>query len=454
MSEPLKPPTTSATNPSHPHQQLSSDAAESLRYFNRTPRPYHHHHHGLAVHQNDDDGHDERRTRPGAVVPEQGRDQRPSVDHGWHAARSGQASVAGSESGTEADDERPTFIKALPPPALRPRKGLKTGEKNEDALLTPSQLDAEGRRLSLDYFRPRPQDQKSSEEEVRAEEEKLLRRRVAEFVRRSSEVALMGVIIACVLCGKGVLHTARQWWLELLSHVVTITLLILAYPVKMSIVDAGATHTKLWQRFRVPASFDPATVLYPPLLPVLVALSVSPTNPEVILPNIVLGLASLPQRLFPRSSRLGGFNAVHWLVSAIPLIVSEWWFFERRTPPYALKPGPSQALTAETLVSLYPLHHALLQPLHYLTTTSLLMSELHLLSVALINLLLLAMSPRTVILKACLWLGGATLFAFCGPVLHWNVVLARVPKWKLKRVGHGNKAVSYTHLTLPTIYSV
>lgn len=249
----------------------------------------------------------------------------------------------------------------------------------------------------------------------------------------------MGFIIACVLCGKDVLPTAWQWRWELLSHVVVIALLILAYPVKLSIVETGGTKIKLWQRFRVPASFDPATVLYPPLLPVLVALSLSPTNPAVILPNIILGLASLPQRLFPRSSRLGGVNSVHWLVSIMPLIVSGWPFQNHIVPQDALKDRPNQGLTAETLVSLYPLHHALMQPLQYLTTTSLLISELHLLSVVLINLLLLATSPQAVILKACLWIGGVTLFVFCGPVLHWNVTLARVPRWKLRRANHAEE---------------
>ena len=87
-------------------------------------------------------------------------------------------------------------------------------------------------------------------------------------------------------------------------------------------------------------------------------------------------------------------------------------------------------------MALYPLHHALLQPLHYLTTSSLLISELHLLSAVLINLLLFAASPQAIILKACLWVGGAPLLALCSPILTWNITLARVPRWKLRRPGH------------------
>lgn len=431
MSRPLKQPDPVAD------QSLSTDHAESLRQFNRTPRPYSHDvvEESQNVNEGIDGGHAERDTGLRHVVSEQGP-VRPTEKDTW-LGRSGQVSIAGSDSGTEADDERPTFVRALPSSTLRPRKGLKTGEKDKDALLTPSQLDDEGGRLS--YFGKTLDDEGPSEENANAEQEKLLRRRIAEFARRSSEVALMGMTTACVLCGRGVLRTASHWQRELISAVVVITTLILAYPVKLSIVDTRAQHNKLWQRFRVPASFDPATILYPTLLPVLVALSVSPANPVIVLPNIILGLSSLPQRLFPRSSRLGGFNAVHWLVSIIPLILSEHseLMFQHQPPkPYMLKSGPPYGLSSETLVALYPLHHALLVPLHYLTTTSLLASELHLLSAALINLLLMAASPQMIILKGCLWIGGVAMYMLCSPVLHWGVTLARVPRWKLRRPGH------------------
>jgi hypothetical protein len=216
-------------------------------------------------------------------------------------------SVTGSESGTEADDERPDFMRLLPPPTTRPRKGLKVGERSEEAFLSPSQLDDEGRDEE-GYFRRRKGVTGESEEarnsREQEEQEKLYRRRLHEFARRSSEVALVGVIVLLVLCGEGVWATAWEWRLELLSHMVITALLILVYPIKLSIVDTRAIYNKPWQRFRVPASFDPATVLYPPVLPVLVALMVSPLNPQIILPNIILGLSSLPQRLFPRSSRV------------------------------------------------------------------------------------------------------------------------------------------------------
>lgn len=441
---------TTSNIPSDKNVDLEHDIqkeAADLREFTRSPHPYHRH--GSQISQQGRLGSGSQRDPCGRpLVHQQGR----HTDSEDNAAGSGSEasvrddttrvapSVTGSESGTEADDERPDFMKLLPPPSLRPRKGLKIGERSEEAFLSPSQLDDEGRDEE-DYFRRRKsttgesdEARKSREEE---EQEKLYRRRLHEFARRSSEVALVGVIVLIVLCGEGVWDTAWEWRMELVSHLLITALLILVYPIKLSIVDTRAIYNKPWQRFRVPASFDPATVLYPPFLPVLVALTVSPLNPQIILPNIILGLASLPQRLFPRSSRLAGINVVHWFISILPLLVSEhtnWISGIAVEKPYPVK--AIGALPTEVLVTLYPLHQALLQPLQYLTTTSLLISELHLLSVVLINLLLFAHTPQTIIMKACLWIGGLSLFALTERVLHWNVTLARVPKWKLRRPGH------------------
>ena len=395
---------------------LTPEEQERLRSGTRTPRPYHH------------DGEEIRCVQGSSFDGVQDEDEPTWI-----------AGIAGSESGTEADDERTNFVKALPAPHSRPRKGLKTGESSEYTLLTPSQLDDDGRRLPQDYFGDEAQGEKELEAEQKEEQQKLPQRRLAEFARRCSEVGLMVVIVVAVLCGNGVWRKACEWHRELLVHVFVVVALILAYPVKLSIVDTTSQARKLRERFRVPASFDPATVLYPPFLPVLVALLLSPSASAVVLPNIVLGLSSLPQRLFPRSSRLGGFNALHWFVTIIPVIVSEY----TRQPskewpllPYLLKTGYQEALSPETLVSLYPLHHALLQPLYFLTTTSLLISELHLLSASLINLLLLTSSPQIMMLKACLWIGGAAILVFCAPIVRWNVTLMRVPRWKLRRPGH------------------
>ena len=102
-----------------------------------------------------------------------------------------------SESGTEADDERPHFLKALPPPALKPRKGLKQVDGIVSPLLTPSQLDIEGRKLSRSYFDQSGssnQAQSLVEKELEEQRRKFETKRRAERIRRVSEGALVGVI--------------------------------------------------------------------------------------------------------------------------------------------------------------------------------------------------------------------------------------------------------------------
>ncbi|KAF2480972.1 hypothetical protein BDY17DRAFT_300504 [Neohortaea acidophila] len=406
------------STPSHTNPQ----EVESRATGTRTPRPYCHDGHDILQDGGEGFAALNAPSSEAVRIAVSGQGEANDLLH----RRNGTASGTGSDSGTEADDERPHLIKALPAPHLRPRKGLKTGERDADVLLTPSQLDDDGRRLGQGYFKRSTLERTWSKEEHDAEQERLLKVRLAEFIRRSAEVALMAVIVLCVLCGAGVFRNAYEWRRELLAHVTIIILLVLAYPVKLSIVDGTSPHQRIWQRFRVPASFDPATVLYPTLLPILVALSLSPANPAAVLPNIVLGLSSLPQRLFPRSTRLGGFNIVHWFIAIVPLLVAERTAWPSLQQPYT-------GLSPETIVALYPLHHALLQPLQYMTTTSLLVSELHLLSAVLINLLLLVTSPQMVILKACLWIGGVCILVPAVPLLGWNVTLVRIPKWRLRR---------------------
>jgi dolichol kinase len=195
------------------------------------------------------------------------------------------------------------------------------------------------------------------------------------------------------------------------------------------------------QRIRIPAAFDPAPILYPAILPVLISISLYASSEKILLPNIMLGLAALPPQLIPFAQSHTGISAVHWFVSILPLIASEWPSEFFPTIFYKPKaPLPKDGLHPELLVCLFALHHALLPPLHYLTTTSLLPAELHLLSIGLINLLLFAESPQAVILQTLLWLGGVGLFVTCGKVLKWGVALARIPRWRFRHVGHVIKA--------------
>jgi dolichol kinase len=169
----------------------------------------------------------------------------------------------------------------------------------------------------------------------------------------------------------------------------------------------------------------------------MVALSLLPTFQKATLPNVVLGLASLPFQVIP-GSRNETFCTTHWLISVLPLFFSENTDITSRLitiKPYMIKSPPPEGLHPEIIASLFPLHQALLPVLYHLTTTSLLPAELHLLSISLINLLLFSESPQSVILQTIIWVGGLGLIVFTASVLRWAVSLARVPRWRFRRVG-------------------
>ncbi|KAF2740467.1 hypothetical protein EJ04DRAFT_507993 [Polyplosphaeria fusca] len=217
--------------------------------------------------------------------------------------------------------------------------------------------------------------------------------------------------------------------------------ILILYPVRLLLYSRSrnpSSSRRLRQKIRIPAAFDPAPILYPAIIPVLISISLFPTLENILLPNILLGLAALPPQLIPYGSSPDGYSALHWFISVLPLIASQNTEFPSKAfppKPYMLKLPPPEGLHPEILVSLFALHQALLPPLHYLTTTSLLPAEVNLLSIGLINLLLFADSPQMNILRTCLWLGGVGLFVLCGKVLKWGVALARIPRWRFRRAG-------------------
>ena len=164
-----------------------------------------------------------------------------------------------------------------------------------------------------------------------------------------------------------------------------------------------------------------------------------PIGQHVLLPNLVLSISCIPFQLIPLADRVPGYGSMHWMLSLIPLVVSENPNVRGHVQsiPYTLKLPNSTALDPEIVTLLYPLHQALLPSLGYLTTTSLLPAESQLLSVSMINILILSVSPQALILKALLWIGGLVLFVLCGDVLRWSVALARVPSWRFRRASPG-----------------
>jgi dolichol kinase len=186
----------------------------------------------------------------------------------------------------------------------------------------------------------------------------------------------------------------------------------------------------------IPAGFDPAPLLYPPAITILVSMLLFVKNPTGFLPGIILSLSSLPRELIPSIGGLDGSNTLHWAFSCLPLFAAE------TADTASIRAARNQQLIKldpEVLVLIPPLHQALCVTLHYLTTTSLLPAELQLLSIALIDLLLLASSPQAVILKALLWGGGLGVLVTCVHVLRWGVALARVPKWRFRRTRNSSK---------------
>ncbi|EFQ92968.1 hypothetical protein PTT_09803 [Pyrenophora teres f. teres 0-1] len=357
-----------------------------------------------------------------------------------------------SESGTEADDEGCSLVKALPAPPSRPHKGLRdpraygSEEWMATPLLTPTQIDDEGRKFSDRYFNSsnrgtRKGDMDHTDEEARAARQKYLQRRRNELLRRTTETILLAGIVVLAVHGCECWARLLEWHrAELLTHIAVLAAVLGLYPLRLMYYSwRNQSRLKLGQRIHLPAAFDPATILYPPVLPVLIAISLFPSSPKLLVPNLLLGLAALPARVIPFKSSVLGYSPLHWLLSILPLIaagstiIPSWPLSPK---PYRLELPPGhQDMDSELLVTLFPLHQALLPPLYYLTTTSLLPTELHLLSIGLINLYLFSDSPQAIILMVLLWLGGLGVFLLCGKVLKWGVALARIPRWRLRRAG-------------------
>lgn len=217
---------------------------------------------------------------------------------------------------------------------------------------------------------------------------------------------------------------------ELACQCLVISTLIAVYPLRLL---RNINPSRPWTRpfnIAVPASFDPAPLLYPPIIATLVSLVLSRDRPGSFLPTLILGIACLPRNLIPSTGGLDGSNTAQWFLSSLPLLVAR----PANTSGLiqeAISSNPS--LKPEIVLLIPPLHQTLCATLNSLTTTSLLPAELQLLSMSLINLLFLAKSPQAVILKSLLWGGGIGVLVTCAKILKWGVVLARIPKWRFRR---------------------
>ncbi|CAG8122909.1 unnamed protein product [Penicillium salamii] len=390
---------------------LSPEAfAEDLRLFNRSPHPYH------------------RSQRLGSQTPSEHGDR-------LHPLSYSRSSRTTSDSGTEADDESTGILRGLPAPPPRPRKGLRSGGSGAtdvDPWLPSLQPWPSFVRPALRTSRRSSEEE--MEEEAFEERRRSKRERRVEILRRLMEAVLLSSVGAVVLYQNGARSIAWEWRKELVTHIMVVLGLCATYPLAVRASQGRSWRIwRIWSSkrrfFSLPASFDPAPLFYPIFIPIFVSLSLSNHTPSLLMPNIILGLASLPVAVVPLQHWIHGFSVIHWGVSMIPILVAEHLSMDNTWP----KPLSLRGLDAESLILLFPLHQALIPTLDFLLTTSLLPAELQLLTTALINLYLFAASPQAEILKAMLWLGGMCLFASCRHVLRWEVALARIPNWKFRR---------------------
>ncbi|KAJ5175093.1 uncharacterized protein N7482_000970 [Penicillium canariense] len=387
---------------------------EDLRQLTRSPHPYH------------------RSRRLGSRTPSEQGDRLQPLSYYSKSSRTP------SDSGTEADDESTGILRGLPAPPIRPRKGLRSGGNgvlDTDAWLPTLQPWPSFARQTGRISR------RSSEEETEgkaAEEEQISRQKRVEILRRLMETALLLSVGAVVLLQQDARSIAWAWRKELAAHGLTLIGLSAAYPMLLRV--SRSRRWRMWPSnskrpfFCIPASFDPAPLLYPILIPVFVSLSLTHHRPTLIIPNLILSLSSLPAPAIPLQNWIHGFSVTHWMVTLVPVLVSEHISFDYTVP----KPLTLRGHDAESLILLFPLHQALIPTLNFLLTTSVLPAELQLLTTALINLYLFAASPQAEILKAMIWLGGMCIFASCRHILRWEVTLARIPSWKFRRSVSGS----------------
>ena len=412
----------------------------------RSPHPYHRR--GPSLSQRDRDIDEARCSNLRNEIASTPRAFENSYFDADHRKRRKNDHVSG-DSGTEADDEKDSHLLRLPAPSARPRKGLKGSTDSGSPLLTPSYLDDEERRINLEaQVRQRANVQsQSTEVETAKVKEKFRRRRRAEAMRRTTETTLFLTTCYIVLADRlphldDLLGSEEAAFAsrdnrahELLVFAAAVSALYTLYPVRIVFHNHALNLAKKKSRFYIhfPAAFDPAPLLYPVLLPVLVAWLNDQVLSNAVLPNLILGLSSIPSKIIPAGD-LAWYSSPQWIVSVLPL-------FQLRAslPVLPLLPGAASVdrLSLEVLTLLYPLHQALLPLLQYLTTTSLLVTELQLCSVALINLLVLSSSPQAVILKSILWIGGLGLAFFCDSILKTGVAIARIPSWRFKRPPSG-----------------
>ncbi|KAI1432651.1 hypothetical protein GGR50DRAFT_580759 [Xylaria sp. CBS 124048] len=348
-----------------------------------------------------------------------------------------------TDSGTEADDEH--FLKGLPAPR-RLHKGIRGQPENSSGASTPflaypATRDETDQRLSYSVRKDIWNHPSTAD---RAGTHKWRSKSAREIIRRLTElfiVCALGLSVCANVQVRPILYMSSR---ELRTAIGAVVALILLYPFRLIVwaYRHGKPSRKL--PITIPSSFDPAPLLYPPAITLIVSFLIAVDNPAVLIPNIILALCALPRPLIPAlSSASDDFDSLHWVLSCGPLIIPQIFGHVAIVPGNSGQAdAPLTMISPETATVLYPIHWSLLRILHTLTTTSLLTAELQLLSISLINILLLSSSPQTTIMKAMLWAGGLDILVCCSKPIQWGIALARVPKWRFKRSSDSTRSSS------------
>ncbi|KAF7591167.1 hypothetical protein BBP40_001882 [Aspergillus hancockii] len=216
--------------------ESESAIPDNLRQYSRSPHPYYR--------------KGTKHSEPHLLPTESGNRPTP---HYWPKTS--------SDSGTEADDESTGILKGLPAPPLRQRKGLRSG-LNDAADQYDSWLPLLQPWPSLTRSTSRSSRRSSSEEaDARIAESrgKARRKKRVEILQRLLETGLLLSVGAVVVSHESARSVAWAWKKELANHALLVTGLYAAYPLRRN----GRLRLSGFHSFTIPASFDPAPLLYP-----------------------------------------------------------------------------------------------------------------------------------------------------------------------------------------------
>ncbi|CCU75516.1 phosphatidate cytidylyltransferase [Blumeria hordei DH14] len=271
--------------------------------------------------------------------------------------------------------------------------------------------------------------------------------RSSAYIRRILEVGILLTLCGVVVHETEVQKLLNTYKIELFCQLIITILLLLIYTTKFLLRQRRLVNSAKKTTYSIePTVLDPAPLLYPSCITILVSLIIFKKEPLDFLPSISLAISSIPRAIVPSFEEPGNINTLHWIISLTPLFISK--SLHSHISLSGNIQAPVLPFDPEVLALIPPLHQALCSTLRYLTTTSLLPAELQLLSISLISLLLHSKSLPATVLKALLWGWGVGLLLSCSKVLKWNMMLSVVPKWRMRREAKGSSISKYKWLRL------